>query len=213
MIRQLQNAGPTVKIILGALLVLICASMAITLIPGGIGSSFGIGAPPAGVLATIGDQQVTVLEAQKRARDMIRQQFPRGGEQAGMLMPYFASQVAEAHRLGLRASDEELRDELQHGQLGATLFPDEKFIGQEEYENLLQQHDLTVPQFESQVKEGILTRKLYALISSSAFVGDAEVRDDFNQHNTKVKFEYAMVTRADILKGLHPTDEELKAFY
>ena len=62
MIRQLQNAGPTVKIILGALLVLICASMAITLIPGGIGSSFGIGAPPAGVLATIGDQQVTVAE-------------------------------------------------------------------------------------------------------------------------------------------------------
>ncbi len=224
MIRQLQNAGPTVKIILGALLVLICASMAITLIPGGIGSSFGIGAPPAGVLATIGDQQVTVPEVQKRARDMIRQQFPRGGEQAGMLLPYFASQaaeqlineqvqVAEAHRLGLRASDEELREELQHGQLGATLFPDGKFIGQEEYENLLQQHDLTVPQFESQVKESILTRKLFALISSSAFVGDAEVRDDFNQHNTKVKFEYAVVTRADILKGLHPTDEELKAFY
>ncbi|HEY6302149.1 MAG TPA: peptidyl-prolyl cis-trans isomerase [Terriglobales bacterium] len=224
MIRQLQNAGPTVKIILGALLVLICASMAITLIPGGIGSSFGMGAPPAGVLATIGDQRVTVLEAQKRARDMIRQQFPRGGAQAGMLMPYFASQaaeqlineqvqVAEAHRLGLRASDEELREELQHGQLGATLFPDGKFIGQEEYENLLQQHDLTVPQFESQVKESILTRKLFALISSSAFVGDAEVRDDFNQQNTKVKFEYAVVTRADILKGLHPTDEELKAFY
>jgi hypothetical protein len=48
MIRQLQNAGPTVKIILGALLVLICASMAITLIPGGIGSSLGIGAPRRG---------------------------------------------------------------------------------------------------------------------------------------------------------------------
>ena len=55
MIRQLQNAGPTVKIILGALLVLICASMAITLIPGGIGSSFGMGTPARGVLATIGD--------------------------------------------------------------------------------------------------------------------------------------------------------------
>ena len=79
MIRQLQNAGPTVKIILGALLVLICASMAITLIPGGIGSSFGIGAPPAGVLATIGDQTVTVPEVQREARAMIRQQFPRGG--------------------------------------------------------------------------------------------------------------------------------------
>ncbi|MGA9792288.1 MAG: hypothetical protein WBQ43_16470, partial [Terriglobales bacterium] len=90
MIRQLQNAGPTLKIILGALLVIICASMAITLIPGGIGSSLGIGAPPAGVLATIGDQQVTALEVQRQARAMIRQQFPKGGPQASMLLPYFA---------------------------------------------------------------------------------------------------------------------------
>ena len=89
MIRQLQNAGPTVKIVLGALLVLICASMAITLIPGGIGSSLGIGAPPAGVLATIGDQTVTVPEVQREARAMIRQQFPRGGPQASMLHALF----------------------------------------------------------------------------------------------------------------------------
>ncbi len=224
MIRTLQNAGPTVKIVLGALLVLICASMAITLIPGGLGSSLGIGAPPAGVLATIGDQTVTVPEVQREARAMIQQQFPRGGPQASMLLPYFASQaadrlinqkalVAEAHRMGLRVSDEELRDELQHGQLGAVLFPEGKFIGQEQYENLLQQHDMTVPQFEADQKNSILTRKLFALVSSSAFVGDAEVRDEFNHRDTKVKFEYAVITQADLLKGLHPTDEELKAFY
>src|SRR5580693_6028012 len=95
MIRTLQNAGPLVKIVLGALLVLICASMAITLIPGGIGSGLGFGGPPAGSLATIGDQSVTVIEVQREARAMIRQQFPRGGPQASMLMPYFTSQAAE----------------------------------------------------------------------------------------------------------------------
>jgi peptidyl-prolyl cis-trans isomerase D len=224
MIRQLQSAGPTLKIILGALLVLICASMAITLIPGGIGSSFGIGAPPAGVLATIGDQQVTVNEVQREARAMIRRQFPRGGAQASMLLPYFASQaaeqlidekalVAEAHRMGLRANDDELRDELQHGQLGAMLFPDGKFVGQEEYENFVQRNDMTVPQFEAMEKDYILSRKLRALVSTSAFVDDTEVRNEFTQRNTKVKFEYAVITQADILKELHPTDEELKAFY
>ncbi len=224
MIRQLQNAGPTVKIILGALLVLICASMAITLIPGGIGSSLGIGAPPAGVLATVGDQQVTVPEVQREARAMIRQQFPRGGPQAAMLMPYFSGQaaeqlinektlIAEARHLGLRVSDEELRDELQHGQLGSMLFPDGKFVGQEEYENFVQRNDLTVPQFEALEKDYILVRKLRALVSTSAFVGDAEVRDEFSRRNTKVKFEYAVVTQADILKGLHPAEAELKAYY
>jgi len=224
MIRQLQNAGPTLKIILGALLVIICASMAITLIPGGIGSSLGIGAPPAGVLATIGDQTVTVPEVQREARAMIRQQFPRGGPQASMLLPYFAGQaaqqlinekalVAEAHRMGLRVGDDELRDELQHGQLGSMLFPDGKFVGQEEYENFVQRNDMTVPQFEALEKNFILVRKLRALVSTSAFVGDTEVRDEFNHRNTKVKFEYAVITQADILKGLHPADEELKAFY
>ena len=224
MIRQLQNAGPTLKIILGALLVIICASMAITLIPGGIGSSLGIGAPPAGVLATIGDQTVTVPEVQRQARAMIRQQFPKGGAQASMLLPYFASQaaeqlinekalVAEAHRMGLRVGDDEVRDELQHGQYSATFFPEGKFIGQDAYENLLQQHDLTVPQFEAEQKDFILIRKLRALVSSSAFVGESEVRDDFDHSNTKVKFEYAVIAQADILKELRPTDEELKAYY
>jgi peptidyl-prolyl cis-trans isomerase D len=223
MIRTLQNAGPTLKIVLGALLVIICASMAITLIPG-FGSNVGIGGPPAGVLATIGDQTVTVPEVQREARAMIRQQFPRGGAQASMLLPYFSSQaaeqlisektlVAEAHQMGLRASDDELRDELQHGQLGSMLFPEGKFIGQEEYEDFVQRNDMTVAQFEALEKDYILVRKLRALVSSSAFVGDPEVRDEFNRRNTKIKFEYAVITQADILKGLHPTDEELKAYY
>ncbi len=42
---------------------------------------------------------------------------------------------------------------------------------------------------------------------------DSEVRDEFQRRNTKIKFEYAVITQGDILKGLHPTDEELKAFY
>jgi peptidyl-prolyl cis-trans isomerase D len=223
MIRILQSAGPTLKIILGGILVVICGSMVITLIPG-YGSSLGIGSPARGVLAKIGDQEVTVSEVQREAKAMIRQQFPQGGAQAAMLMQYFVPRaaeqlisqkavVAEARRMGLRVSDEELREELQHGQLGAMLFPDGKFVGTEEYENFVQRNDMTVPQFEELEKNYILIRKLQALVSSSAFVSDAEVRDEFERRNTKVKFEYAVLTQAEILKGLHPTDQELKAFY
>jgi peptidyl-prolyl cis-trans isomerase D len=224
MIRMLQSAGPALKIILGAMLVIICASMVITLIPGGIGSGLGFGAPGRGVIATIGEEQVTVTEVQRQARAMVRQQFPSGGEQAAMLLPFFAGQaaeqlinekalVAEAHRLGLRASDEELRDELQHGQLGATLFPDGKFIGQEEYENFAQRNDLTIPQFEKLETDFILVRKLRALVSSGAYVGEPEIRGEFERRNVRVKFDYAVLTQADIAKGLHPTEPELKAFY
>src|SRR6267378_3699433 len=161
MIRTLQSAGPTLKIILGGMLLIICAGMIITLIPGGLGSSFGIGAPPRGIVARVGDQEVTVPEVQRQARMMVRQQFPKGGEQAAMLLPFFAGRaaeelisqkaiIAEAHRMGLRVGDAELTDELQHGGLGATLFPDGKFIGQGEYENLVQRNfDVTIPQFEN----------------------------------------------------------------
>jgi len=224
MIRVLQSAGPTLKIILGGLLVIICASMVITLIPGGTSSSLGFGGPGRGVIATIGDEQVTVTEVQRQARAMIRQQFPSGGEQASTLLPFFAGQaaeqlinekamVAEARRLGLRTNDEELRDELQHGPAASVLFPDGKFIGQEEYENLLQRNDLTVTQFEQDEKDRILIRKLRALVSSGVYVGEPEIRREFDHRNTKVKFDYAVLTQADIAKGLHPTEPELKAFY
>ncbi|MGA9528334.1 MAG: peptidyl-prolyl cis-trans isomerase [Terriglobales bacterium] len=196
--------------------------MIITLIPGGFGTSIGLGGPGAGVLATVGDQEVTVAEVQHEARAMIQRQ--NATAQASMLMPFFAGQaaqelinekalVAEAHRLGLHAGDDELREDLEHGQLGPQLFPNGKFIGQEQYEEFVQTLGLTVPQLESIEKNYILIHKLQALIAGGAIVSDAAVRDEFVRRNTKVKFEYAVLTQADILKGLHPTDQELQAFF
>jgi len=220
MIRTLQNAGPTLKFILYGILVIICGGMVITLIPGGLGLT---SAQRAGVIATVGDEEVTTLEVQKEARQQIQRQGATG--QSAMLMPYFAGQaaqrlinekalVAEARRLGLHATDEEVRDDLQHGQLGAELFPNGKFVGQEQYEDFTQRaFGLTVPQFESEDKDYILIRKLRAMVASGGLVSDTEVHEEFERQNTKVKFDYAVIAQADILKGLHPTEEELKAFY
>jgi len=115
--------------------------------------------------------------------------------------------------MGLQVSDVEVREELQHGPYAATFFPGGKFIGDEEYKNLLGSHDLTPPQFEHLVGNGILERKLEKLIASSATVTDAEVRQQFEKENTKVKFDYAVIKKDDILKSLHPAEAELKAFY
>ena len=224
MIRALQTAGPTVKIVLGAILLIICGSMVVTLIPGGLGSSFGISGPGQGVVATVAGDQVTTLEVQREARQMLRQQFPKGGAQQATLLPFFASQaaqnlisrkalLAEAERLGLRATDEELMDELQHGRYAATFFPGGKFVGEQEYEMRLQSADLTVPQFERGVKDEILFNKLRNLIAGSVLVADAEVRREFERKNTKVKFDYAVLRKDDLLKQIHPTEAELKAFY
>jgi peptidyl-prolyl cis-trans isomerase D len=224
MIRFLQTPGPLKKIILGGLLLIICAAMVITLVPGGVGSSFGFGAPGRGVVANVAGEEVTTVEVQREARQMLRQQFPRGNAMAAQLLPFFASRaaeqlitqkavLAEADRLGLRVSDEELRDELQHGRYAAAFFPGGTFIGEDAYEGKIQQADLTVPQFEQAVKNEILFDKLRNLVAGSAFVTDAEIRQEFARRNTKAKFDYAVLRKEDIAKEIHPSDPELKAYY
>ena len=121
--------------------------------------------------------------------------------------------VSEAQHLGLKATPQEIKDELQHGRYAEIFFPGGTFIGEAEYEGLLQQHNLTPATFEDSVGKEILITKLQALITGSASVSDAAIRQEFDKQNTKVKFEYAVLKQDDIKKGLHPTTEELKAFY
>jgi len=66
MIRFLQTAGQTTKYILGGLLLIICASMVITLIPGGLsGDVFGGGQPGRGIIAKVGVQGARIEDAMK----------------------------------------------------------------------------------------------------------------------------------------------------
>jgi peptidyl-prolyl cis-trans isomerase D len=225
MIRFLQTPGPLKKVILGGLLTIICVFMVITLVPGfGSTDFFGTGGPAKGVVATVAGSDITSLEVEREARQMVQQQFPRGGAQVAMLMPYFASQaaeqlisrsaiVAEARRMGLHATDDDLRDELQHGRYAQVFFPEGNFIGQAAYEERLQQANLTVPEFEQGVKDDILLEKLRNLVAGSALVTDAEVHEKFLKDNTKVKFDYAVLRKDDILKSLNPAEAELKAYY
>ena len=224
MIRFLQTPGPVKKIILSGILLVFCGAMVITLIPGGLGSDFLTGRPGQGVIATVAGEPVTTIEVNREARTMLRQQFPQGSAQASMLLPFFASRaadqvisrkamIAEAQRLGLKVSDDEVRDELQNGRYSQAFFPGGKFVGQAQYEQMLQGADLTPTVFEKAVSQDLLLRKLQALVTGSAKVTDADIRQEFDRRNTKVKFDYAILSQADLQKGLHPTDQELKAFY
>ncbi len=225
MIRFLQTGGQTTKYVLGGLLLIICASMVITLVPGGLGGDVFGGAPGKGIVAKVGGQDITTDEVRQTARQMLQQQMPQGSSaNMSMLMPFFTQRAAEqlitrqalineANRIGLRVSSDEVKDDLQHGRYAATFFPGGNFIGQVEYEDMLQRANLTPTKFESSVADDILLTKLQALISGTAGVTDTEVHDLFLKQNTKVKFEYAVLKQDDLKKGLHPTDEELRAYF
>ena len=224
MIRFLQTPGPALKITLGAILLIICGSMVITLIPGGIGQ-LGLGGNPGqGVVATVQGQPISVIEVRQEAQHLMRQQFPRGNPQSAALLPYFTAQAAnmmimrqavlsEAQRMGLRASDQDVRDQIEHGIYAQTFFPNGKFIGDEQYANIIENAGLTVSQFQQNVRTEILLSKIRDLITGSVLVTDTEVRQEFEKQNTKVKFDYAVLRRDDLLKQIQPTESELKAFF
>jgi len=222
MIRFLQTPGPVKKYALGAILLVVCVSMVWYLVPSA--STLGIGAPTAaGVVGTVAGEDIRTTDVEQQAKRMVEQQFPRGGAQAQMLLPFFAQRafdnlvnekvlLVEARRLGLKATDDDLRDYLHQGQLGQMIFPNGNY-SQEAYEDLVSRNGYTIPQFEELLKEEILINKIRSLVSSTASVTDAEVRDQFEKRNTKIKFDYAVVKKDEILKGLHPADAELKAYF
>ena len=227
MIRFLQTQGPTKKIILSGILLVICGAMVITFIPGGLTSEL-TGAPGKGIIAKVDGADLSADEVRQTARQMAQQDAQRYGEMAAKLMPFIMQQetgraveqlisrealLSEARRMGLRVSPEEVKDELQHGRYAATFFPGGNFIGQVEYEDMLQRANLTPTKFEDAVGNDILLTKLQALISGSASVSEAEIHEQFIKQNSKVKFDYAVLKQDDLRKGLHPTDDELKAFY
>ena len=200
--------------------------MVIAFVPG-IGTDVG-GAPGVGVVAKVSGESITAQEVREAARNMAQQQAQQYGANASMLMPFLMQQatqraadqlidrqalVVEAQHLGLKATPQEVKDELQHGRYAQIFFPGGTFVGEAEYQGMLQQHDLTPTIFEDSVAKEILIGKLQALITGSASVSDAAIRQEFTKQNTKVKFDYAVLKEDDIKKGLHPTNEELKAYY
>jgi len=229
MIRFLQKSGQMTKYVLGGLLLLICASMVITLIPGGLGGDVFTGTPGRGIVAKVDGGDISADEVRQTARQMAQQDAQRYGEMAAKIMPFLIQQettravdqlinrqalLSQAGRMGFRVTPEEVKDELQHGRYAATFFPGGNFIGETEYENMLMQGaNLTPAKFEEAVANDILITKLQAFISGSASVSESEIHAEFLKENSKVKFDYAILKQDDLRKGLHPTDEELKSFY
>ena len=103
---------------------------------------------------------------------------------------------------------------MQHGSFASALFPGGTFVGQENYENFIQQNfNMGVQNFEALLKSDLLIRKLTAAIQGGVTVSDQELAQQYQRENTKVKFDYAIVTLEDLMKQVHPTDAELKAYF
>jgi peptidyl-prolyl cis-trans isomerase D len=219
MIRFLQTPGRTKQFILGGLLLIICAAMVITLIPGSSPTNFG---GRTDIVATVGDQQVLASDVQLQARNIGQQQFPKGNV-PDQMMPFLNQEAAnsliiqkalvvEAQRMGLKVTDQEFTSEMRRQV--PDLFPNGNFVGEQAYENFVQERThLSVPQFEREFRQSMLVNKLRILITGGVSVPSSDIQQQYQRENTKVKFDYAVLSFDNVRKSIHPTEAELKTYY
>jgi peptidyl-prolyl cis-trans isomerase D len=122
--------------------------------------------------------------------------------------------LEEADKLGIRATDDDVRQYLHTGPTGEVLFPNGKFIGDDQYAALISERlNMSVKEFEDSVKTDIMVRRLQALIAGGVTVSDQEVRETYRKQNIKIKFDYAVISADDLRKTINPSDSDLEAFF
>ena len=221
MIRFLQTKGPLQKALLVGLLSIVCVMMVVTLIPGNVLDELtGRRSLSGDSIARVDGREVSIQEVNKVARNMMQQRhipeqfrnyvLPQAVETVVLQRVY----LREGERLGLRATDDDLRYEMQHGALARMLYPDGAFIGSDQYRDLVEgQFQLSVPEFEKALRDDLTMRKLRTVIGAGVFVSDAEVHEEFVRQKTRVKFDYAILTIAELEKSVKLEDSELRAFF
>ena len=227
MIRAFQKDTRFMKAVFIIIIGATCVTMVIFLVPGIFqdtttnadtwatirhGGVFGRFLPAA--------ETIPVLDVQQVARRMMRGQqipdalMPMVMQQAGQVVIQQHIMLEEAHRLGITASDDDVRRFLHTGMWGQYLFPEGKYIGDAQYAEFISQNfNITTDKFESEIKQQIVSDRLRDLITGGVTVPDSEVRDSYRKQGTKIKFDYAVLSADDLRKTINPTDAELQAFF
>ena len=202
-----------VRILLGALLGVVALSMLTYLVP-----NYNTGSSSSDmVVAEIGKETITLPEMQRVIQATIRgRQLPT--EILPTYIPQMVDQMVteramamEAERLGYQVSDADVADSIR--QMVPSLFPDGKFVGKETYAAMLAQQNMTIDQFEADLKRQVAISRFRDIAMEGTIVTPAEIEAAFRKKNDKIKVEWVKLT-ADKYKGeSQPTAQEIQDFY
>jgi peptidyl-prolyl cis-trans isomerase D len=203
-----------VRILLGVFLGAISISMLLYLVPQQTGSEL----TGADVVAQVGNQTITTSDVQAQLNRISRNgQIPRG------ILPLYARQTLdqliferslelEAERLGMRVTDEEHADLLR--KIVPTAFAGDTFIGMDKYTNEVQaRFQMSVPEFESEIKKELLQEKFQQLVTDGITVSDDEVRAEYLRANEKIKLDYVLIKPDDLQAKIEASDAELGPYF
>ena len=123
-----------------------------------------------------------------------------------------AAALSEARRLGIDASDAEVRERI----LALPAFQENgQFIGDQRYRQLLrmQTPPMRPDEFEEQVRRGITVEKLQAALTGWVTVSDADVTAEFKRRNEKVKLAVVSFPADKFREGVTASDADIAKYF
>jgi peptidyl-prolyl cis-trans isomerase D len=230
MIRFLQTDNRLTKALFVVVIAAASVGMVVYLIPG----LMGLSAPAANTYAVIyphwysrytsSGVPVSQEEVERATRLQLQQKNPEYADNP-MILRMYEQQVgqqlvekqilmAEAEKLGIQATNDDVIQYLHTGQAGQVIFPNGQFIGDDAYAALIaSRFNTSVAEFEENIRQDIVLRRLQTLIAGGVTVDDHEVRETYRKQNIKIKFDYAVISSDDLRKTINPGDSELEAFF
>ncbi len=201
--------------LMGGLLLLVALSMVTYLIPGGYSSSSG---SQDQVIAQIGKETLTARDVQQQMQAAMRsKKFPAemASYYVGQLIDELISSRAlayEAKRMGMEVTDADLARALRAN--FPMLFPNGQFVGKDAYAAILQQQQgMTIPDFETELRQQLLLGRMTGLVNDSVIVTPDEVTREFRNKNEKVKLEYVAFSSDKLRSEVNVTPDQIRNYF
>jgi peptidyl-prolyl cis-trans isomerase D len=207
-------------------LAIVVVSFVLLYIPSFLGNGPQQGAANNAVVAEVNGQEISAAEFRRVYQQQIqayRQSYganvdERLLKQLGIdqrivqQMVEEQAALSEAKRLGITASDAEVRERI----LALPAFQENgQFIGDQRYRQVLQMQNppMRTDEFEDEVRRSIMTEKLQAALTGWMTVSDSDVQKEFNRRNEKVKLAVVSFPADKFREGVVATDADVTRYF
>jgi peptidyl-prolyl cis-trans isomerase D len=208
-----RSRDKNVRILLSVLLGFVALSMVAYLVPGGPGGPNAASSDT--IIAEVGDEKISVMEVQRTLQGALRgKQFPP--EMLQNYVPTLVDQMIaeravayQAARMGFTVTEDELGNALR-SMLGNLL---QGGFDKDRYTQFLAQQNMTVADFEGNVRKQMLLTKLRNIVLEGVVVTPDEIEAEYRRRNEKVKLDYILFNSDTMKKQVKLTQEDIEKFF
>src|SRR5258708_11180674 len=223
MLKQFSRLKHTRNIVILGFVLFMAASLVMFYKPGSSGVNVEA-SKNTSVIARVGSDEITVADLAQLKDNYLQMLGGQislaqlGGNSRfldGLIRDRVVSQ--EAARLGLSASEPELRDRL----IKQFSDPTGKFVyvdasgklDTKRYNDAVTQRYGDVEKFERGVRDAIAQEKLRALVTASVAMSPEQAQEDYKHKNTSFDPSYVVISADSLASKIQPSEPEQKAYY